>query len=263
MTLDASGNLLVNSTATGTSNADGFTAEKYVGGIVGNFGHNGSAASNDSYINFRRNGSVLGSIYQYSSSGIGINSGGALSISTAGTERWQLSASGHWLAVTDATYDIGASGASRPRDAYISNSLVVKSSTGQFILGGTTSATYPSFSAANTGEFIYSADKHRFFNKTGATEKASFDMATGNATFTGKAGIGTTGTLVYQLEVQAASGADRDIVLAGVNGVTNGLTVKWNNTTSKTLVNIANIPTAAAGLPTGTLYNDAGTIKIA
>ena len=276
MTLDASGNLLVGTTSgyrggrlvvkdtnktqtSTTANLHVSTTDAQAANIGGSIGLGGLTGSDETpyaYISGRKENSTSGNLAGYFA--IATQDGGGTV-----AERWRINSSGHFLAGTDASYDIGASGANRPRDAYISNSLVVKSSTGQFILGGTTSATYPSFGAANTGEFIYSADKHRFFNKTGATEKASFDMATGNATFTGKAGIGSTGTLVYQLEVQAASGADRDIVLAGVNGVTNGFTVKWNNTTSKTLVNIANIPTAAAGLPTGTLYNDAGTIKIA
>jgi len=37
---------------------------------------------------------------------------------TAGTQRWQINSSGHILAATDNTYDIGASGATRPRAIY-------------------------------------------------------------------------------------------------------------------------------------------------
>lgn len=39
-----------------------------------------------------------------------------LSVVTAATERWQFNASGHLLAVADNTYDIGADGATRPRN---------------------------------------------------------------------------------------------------------------------------------------------------
>lgn len=38
---------------------------------------------------------------------------------TGGLERWRISTSGHFLAGTDNTYDIGASGATRPRDLYL------------------------------------------------------------------------------------------------------------------------------------------------
>lgn len=38
-------------------------------------------------------------------------------------ERWQINTSGHFLASADNTYDIGASGATRPRDIYAGNAL--------------------------------------------------------------------------------------------------------------------------------------------
>jgi hypothetical protein len=43
---------------------------------------------------------------------------------TGGTTRWYIAgATGHWLALTDATYDIGASGANRPRNIYLSGQI--------------------------------------------------------------------------------------------------------------------------------------------
>jgi hypothetical protein len=99
-------------------------------------------------------------------------------------------------------------------------------------------------------------------------ENAPMLFGTNNAerariTSGGKFGVGAYGTITYLAEFVETSGADRDILLAGVSGATNGLTVKWNHSSSKTYVNIANIPTSSAGLPTGTLYSDSGTIKIA
>jgi hypothetical protein len=41
-----------------------------------------------------------------------------------GTERWRVSSAGHFLAPTDNTYDIGASGATRPRTGYFGTSVV-------------------------------------------------------------------------------------------------------------------------------------------
>ena len=38
-----------------------------------------------------------------------------------GTDRWSISASGHYLASADNTYDIGASGATRPRNVYMAS----------------------------------------------------------------------------------------------------------------------------------------------
>jgi hypothetical protein len=60
-----------------------------------------------------------------------------------------------------------------------------------------------------------------------------------------------------------AGGANRDILIAGVTGISGGFQVKWNNSTLKINVIIENIPTSSAGLAAGTLWNDAGTIKIA
>lgn len=42
-------------------------------------------------------------------------------------ERWQINTSGHLLAATDNTYDIGASGATRPRDIYLGGKIVTAS----------------------------------------------------------------------------------------------------------------------------------------
>ena len=43
----------------------------------------------------------------------------ALSLGGSGAANWQISTSGHLLGVTDNTYDIGASGATRPRNLYV------------------------------------------------------------------------------------------------------------------------------------------------
>ena len=53
-----------------------------------------------------------------------------LGFRTAGTSRWEISAAGHLIAATDATFDIGQSGATRPRDGFFSRNL---------FLGGTLS----------------------------------------------------------------------------------------------------------------------------
>jgi hypothetical protein len=55
--------------------------------------------------------------------------------------RWQISAAGHFLAVADATYDIGASGANRPKDIYASGMIssvgYIRSTAGyRFLQGG-------------------------------------------------------------------------------------------------------------------------------
>ena len=47
----------------------------------------------------------------------------ALGFVVANAVRWSISTSGHWLAFADNAYDIGASGANRPRDMYLAGSL--------------------------------------------------------------------------------------------------------------------------------------------
>jgi len=57
--------------------------------------------------------------------GVGTN---ILGFSTNSIGRWQIDASGNWLAVTDNAFDIGASGATRPKDLYLAGNLRVLSS---------------------------------------------------------------------------------------------------------------------------------------
>ena len=60
---------------------------------------------------------------------------------TGGVARWQISAAGNFIAPSDATYDIGASGANRPKDIYaagmISSVGYIRSTAGyRFLQGG-------------------------------------------------------------------------------------------------------------------------------
>lgn len=66
--------------------------------------------------------------------------GSTVSFSASGSTRWRVDASGHFVAVTDNTYDIGASSATRPRSVFVgpsggfgssaTNTTVVVSATG-------------------------------------------------------------------------------------------------------------------------------------
>jgi len=55
---------------------------------------------------------------------IGTAGGGALIVRANGSDRWFFNSAGHFLASTDNTYDIGASGATRPRNIYAGSSMV-------------------------------------------------------------------------------------------------------------------------------------------
>ena len=57
--------------------------------------------------------------------GIRSSAADTFEIVTAGADRWQITAAGHLLAVDDATYDIGASGATRPRNMFLSGTATL------------------------------------------------------------------------------------------------------------------------------------------
>jgi hypothetical protein len=90
---------------------------------------------------------------------------------------------------------------------------------------------------------------------TGSTERARITAA-------GEFLIGTTSAFA-KLSVIVPNGADRNLIQAGVTSATDGLTVKWNNSTSTIRVNIQNLPTSATGLASGDLYVSSGFLKVA
>ena len=60
-----------------------------------------------------------------------------------GVERWNISTAGHFIAATDNSVDIGASGASRPRNVYVGTNVI--------------SRPAASITPANNGEFVVEA----------------------------------------------------------------------------------------------------------
>jgi hypothetical protein len=60
-------------------------------------------------------------VFEIGVSEAGTGTSRALSFLTASTARWNVSTAGHFLAATDNTYDIGASGANRPKAIYIAD----------------------------------------------------------------------------------------------------------------------------------------------
>ena len=202
MTLDASGNLLVGGTAGSNKitvtqqNGSGLNVQYDTGGNVrsGLFlwtrgssigGFSGGSEWNDTNATARATSSSAvyaggGVLSFYTDSGL-----------TAGntftpTERWRVNASGHFLAVADATYDIGASGATRPRSLYLSTTAVISTGASTLFVGGS-SATYPSVTAAGTGELVLNADVTRFFDKASSAEvfrvTAGGNLGVGVSTF--------------------------------------------------------------------------------
>lgn len=206
------------------------------------------------------------------------NDYGLLSFSTRGSgglaERMRIDASGNVGIGVTPSYKFHVEGASSSQLVLQSNGT--NSTAKEHTIGGRhyTNSEEP---VLLVGGYSISTDNEVYigggFSGSNAATLLRFYTAANTTTVTGteraridssgRFGIGAYGTLAYRLEVVESSGADRDILLAGVSGATNGLTVKWNHSASKTYVNIANIPTSSAGLPAGTLYSDSGTIKIA
>ena len=82
-------------------------------------------------------------------------------IANNGTEIWRFSTSGHFLAGTDNTYDIGASGATRPRSIYAGTGLyapaigITKAGSNEIGFFAGTGASYTTFGeATNDGVYI-------------------------------------------------------------------------------------------------------------
>jgi hypothetical protein len=56
--------------------------------------------------------------------------GNTIALATAGTTRWQIQNAGHLTAQLDNSYDIGASGANRPRNIYVAGAVVNRTKAG-------------------------------------------------------------------------------------------------------------------------------------
>ncbi len=128
------------------------------------------------------------------------------------------------------------------------------------------------FNASN--QWIYKTSNPASRYTQGSGQHAWFTAPSGTAgnaiSFTQALTLDASGNLLvgltsgnYKVQLAVASGADREIFLAGVSGVTNGFSIKWNHSTTTTRVNIQNLPTSSAGLAAGDLYNDSGTLKVA
>jgi hypothetical protein len=170
--------------------------------------------------------------------------------------RWSINTSGHFLAATDNTYDIGASGANRPRAGYFGTSIsaagtfinnnsysfagfrLFGNSAGNILLdsnGGSAffmqfggqGATAPAIKRNGTGIDIKLADDSTYAPLTAASlslgvavPTADLDIAkTWNApaiTVTGASGNGTTATITFATQA-AAIQVGATIVVAGIN----------------------------------------------
>lgn len=132
---------------------------------------------------------------------------GNLILQTVNTARWYFGTTGHWLAFVDNTYDLGASGASRPRTGYFGTRVICDSATG---LQGTEAL----FSAGTTTKGV------RLVNTGGATNSYTYlDLAES---------VGVAGATLYYLSTTyTTSGRYQagSCVLETLGGATNGINV--------------------------------------
>lgn len=139
----------------------------------------------------------------------GISSSGAdiIDFVTNGAYRWRIDASGNLLAVDDATYNIGAAGATRPLNVYVQNSVVVGDATTTYADDSITVAQAPTEDPADAFTLTAGAG--------GASAGTNAGGAGSTLTITaGAGGIGGTG---------GAGGAGGDLTLnAGAGGATGG-----------------------------------------
>lgn len=123
-------------------------------------------------------------------------------IGTNDTLRWEFSSAGHMLAFADNTYDIGASGATRPRDLYLARSLAIEAT----ITAGATTGNQTINKAAGTVNFAAAATTLTVTNSLVTTNSLIFcDVRTNDMTATIKNVVSGSGSFVITLNAAATA----------------------------------------------------------
>ena len=143
---------------------------------------------------------------------------------------WKWTGDGHYLACTDNSFDIGATGATRPRDLFLAGSLkegtIATTAAGPHAIGGVVDATYQ---LKTLGAF------------TPDTHGAAVSVATA---LTPSAGNDVGGMVIESAITEAGS---------GVHGLFYGLQIAIGITNgAATLTNLAGIDVQSLTAPTGT-----------
>jgi hypothetical protein len=142
----------------------------------------------------------------------GTGTGRQIIFRVGNTNRWQILTTGHLIASTDNTYDIGASGATRPRDYY---------GAGKITSAGATAGI--GYATGAGGTVTQATDK-----STGVTlNKVTGQITTHNATLDAGAEVGFTVTnsavaATDVVIVNIASGATADSYNVGIDAVASG-----------------------------------------
>jgi len=141
----------------------------------------------------------------------------ALAFGTDETVRWSVAGNGHFLAGVDNTYDIGASGATRPRSVYVGTSVVTPTVTNSNTLDiAATGANIIMFATnsvnrwyvGSTGHFFANSDNTLDIGASGANRPRDLFVAR-NATFgaVGQLSVDTVANASLTIANNSATGS--------------------------------------------------------
>lgn len=173
--------------------------------------------------------------------GMFLSAANALGFATAGAERWTINSSGHLLATDDATYDLGASGATRPRDLFLSRNITI----GGIIAVPDGSAANPPFTNigdTNTG-WYFPSDEQLAATITGVlrlniTAAGVFAAVPLAATTDGGVELGVASFRFSNLNISGAANIGGDINHDGGNIGFHGATPRAQQTLTLTAADL-------------------------
>lgn len=147
---------------------------------------------------------------------IGTNGGSKiLHLRTNGTDAWQVSGTGHFLAETDNTNDIGASGGTRPRTGYFATSVQtpqLTSTSGSLSLGTGGSSVWQISSSA---DFLAVMDNVSDIGRTATFRPRNYF---GAGTVTAAGGFSVSGVAISGTAPTIASGGCTSPAITSNNG---------------------------------------------
>ena len=148
---------------------------------------------------------------------IGTLGSSVLFLTTNNTNRWQIDTSGNFLSIADNSYDIGASGANRPRNIFVAGTVTTGG-----LLGGT--AGYIGWS----GRVVMRSPSDGVLRVANAAETQSVDLTVGASNLlTLNGGLKTTGaTFALQTATTLTDNAAAQVATM-TNGPAAGNPTKW------------------------------------
>jgi phage FluMu protein gp41 len=211
-------------------------------GVGGNRPRNVLASGSITGLNLNAtNGTVTGNVQIGSSVlQVGTSTNHDVQLISNNTPRWDVAAAGHLLAFVDNTYDIGASGATRPRNLFLANNATVAGT----VTAGT-SVTAPSLGGALT-----TAAQPAITSVGTLTSLA----VSGNETVGGT--LGVTGASTFNALLTA--GTINNVTLNASLNVIAGGTVQGTTLQGTHLVGLGSAP-AVSGMPSGWTAAISGT----